>query len=139
MIKFILGFIAIIFVGLGIYVYTGKKSEEIAKSTVANNVLKEEVTEKKVIKPIKVAKEVSVQSKKIVRQEKKSLLTKQEEVIATDDYTSEDIENADLSPLEKDIIIMDAVHAQASKVENISLTKEDMDKIIEDDIESGIL
>jgi len=64
MIKFVIGIISLIFVGLAVYVYTGKKSEELTKSAVTYNGIDEKVMEKELVS---VVKEVTIKTKAVVK------------------------------------------------------------------------
>jgi len=77
MIKFVIGFIALIFVVLAVYVYTGEKSEEATKSSVTHNVAKEEATE---AVPLKVASKKVTPSK--INTPKQEVISAQKKKIA---------------------------------------------------------
>ena len=74
MIKFIIGFITLVLIGLTVYSSINKKAEEIPKNSITNtNVVKDEVTEEKTIFQ---TERVNVPSKQIIKKttEKKDIL-----------------------------------------------------------------
>jgi len=125
MIKFVIGLIALIFVALTAYVYTGKKGKEVTKRVVTHKVVKEEVTESKVEKPVEVTKEVGTSVKQNVVEKKltgKSTSSKEKYVISENEIgkglTLESIENADVSDEEKERLLSELVSYESYKVRN---------------------
>jgi hypothetical protein len=147
MIKFIIGLIALIFVALAAYVYTGQKGEEITKSAVTHEVVKEDV-QKKEIEVTKVAK-VEIDNKKVLStvESSKSIKKKISEIDETETSTSigrgeqdsvadfskigegltlEGIKNADVSEHEKDLMLDDlAAYQSYRNRNNLGISKEE--------------
>ena len=145
MIKFVLGLIALIFVTLAVYVYTDKQGKEITKSVVTHKMVKKEVTTTKVSKPVTVAKEVStfVNPKDLLVKDissNENQLTNSQENEIGKGLTLEGIENADVSEEVKKRLLDDMIYNHSTDMEQRpSLNNEELEKIIIEDLEKGLL
>jgi len=143
MIKFVLAFIALILVMLGIYTY----SNQDAKKTVPTSPsVTQEVEETEEVSPqiqeVKAkkssAKNITVKSPKVVSHEVNQEVVNEEDI--GKGLTLESIENMDLNKEEKELLMADMVYYQSkfnkpSKV----LTFEEGLKLIADDVKNGII
>ena len=140
--KFVLGLVALVLVGLLLYVYTGKENKQPQKQTVHKTV-KEETPSHEVV--ASVEKKVSVKVKPVVQHTVKKESLKVENSSNSDGeigegLTLESIENADVSDEEKEVMRADmayyhVIHSEPSK----PLNHEESIKMIEDDIKNGII
>jgi len=148
--KFVIGLIALIFIALAVYVFTGQSSKEVAKSTVTQKMKKTEVIKTKVEKPVEVAKEVGTFSKQKVQKNDemsvKSISTNERQVSSSSEneigkgLTLEGIENADVSDEEKeqmrdDMVYYESLNAEPSK----PLNEEEIFNIIDEDLKNGLI
>ena len=143
MIKFVIGSIALIFVVLAVYVYTGEKSEEVSKSVVTHEVVKDKANKQETVE---VVNEVSSQTKPTVKKDKllvENTSNTEEETINSEDVigeglTLEGIENADVSDEEKERMRDDMAYYQGINTEPTELlSDEEIQKIIVEDLKNG--
>ena len=139
--KFVLGLVALVLVGLLLYVYTGKENKQPQKQTVHKTV-KEETPSHEVV--ASVEKKVSVKSKPVVQHtvKKESLKvanTSNSDGEIGEDLTLESIENADVSEEEKAVMRMDIAYKHNQNSEpSKPLSYEEMRNMIEQDVKNGI-
>lgn len=62
MIKFVIGLIALIFVVLSAYIYTGKKGKEVTKSVVTHNVFNEKAIKQETGEMAKISKDIKLKA-----------------------------------------------------------------------------
>jgi len=146
--KFVIGLIALIFIALAAYVFTGQSSKKVAKSTVTQKMEKTEVAKTKVEKPVKVAKEVGISRKQKIRKNdemsvKSTSLNEGKSVLPENEIgkglTLEGIESADVSDEDKEIMIGDMLYQHSlNQINETSLNEEEIQKIIIEDTQNGI-
>jgi len=131
--KFVLGLVALVLVGLLLYVYTGKENKQLQKQTVHKTV--KEVTPAKV-EVTSVEKKVSEKVKPVVQHTVKKESLKVSNTSNSDgeigeDLTLESIENADLSDKEKDRLLGELVSYEIYKVRNepSAFPEEDLERL----------
>ncbi len=138
--KFVLGLVALVLVGLLLYVYTSKENKQPQKQTVHKTVKEvtpshEEVTS--------VEKKVSEKVKPVVQHTVKKESLKVTNTSNSDDkigegLTLESIENADVSDEEKEIMLTDMLYYQNKhNPNNNRLTPSEIDALMTKDIEEG--
>ena len=144
--KFVIGFIALIFVALAVYTYTDKKGVSVSKSVVTHKVEKVEVTEAKVSEPV-VMKAEKTPSKPVANKSTKKELvgrgTSGNEVQVTDSenkigkgITQNDIDNAETDE-EKQRLIDERAYAQSLVESDIPLpTEDEILEIIEENLKN---
>ena len=148
--KFVIGLIALIFIALAVYVFTGKSGKDIAKSTVTHKMNKTEAIKAEVAKPINVAKEADPSSKqKVQKNDKmsvKSTSSNEGQVSTSSEneigkgLTLESIENANVSEDKKEQMITDILYQQSlNTIDEPSLTEEDVLRLIDEDLKNGLL
>ena len=139
MIKFLLGLIAIILAGLGVYTYINQTSKVTKKTDV-------ELIEKEISKKVNIHNSKELFPSKVKKQDKAShktnldtVMNKKKSVIGKG-LTREDIENSDASEAEKKRMQDDMVYFQSlhMKVEP-SLSDEEIQKLIESDLQNGLI
>ena len=146
--KFVLGLIALVFIGLAVYVYTGKDHKQPVKQTVHKTVKEvtpsqEAVTsvEKKVsekVKPV-VQHTVKKESLKVENTSSEVQNRSNSDGEIGEGLTLEGIENADVSEKEKEIMRNDMINNQRLNAEpSSSLSEEELFKIIIDDTKNGL-
>ena len=145
MIKFVIGSIALIFVVLAVYVYTGEKSEEVSKSVVTHEVVKDKANKRETVE---VVNEVSSQTKPTVKKDKllvENTYNTEEETLNSEDGTGkgltlESIENADVSDEEKERMVDYMIYQQSLNMEpSEPLSEEEILNIIEQDLKNGLI
>jgi outer membrane biosynthesis protein TonB len=142
-IKILIGILGFIIIALSVYVVTNEKEDNNTTERTVTHTVKEESTGMD-DKPKKIAKEVNIEVKKkpknhsLVKKPVKEK-TKNEKAVVHEIFDPESIDMTDMTDLEKDITIMDVVYRQGEQVESTPLTQEEEDKLIMDDIASGIL
>ncbi len=147
MIKFVIGLIALIFVVLSVYIYTGEKAEEPAKRIITSDRVKKNVTEEK---SVSVTKKVSAQtklvpSKRVVKDDLSIKSSSYKEERATnleneigEGLTLESIENANVSDEEKERMRDDLAYYQSIHMNSTpSLSEEEILKLIEKDLHNS--
>jgi len=132
--KFVIGFIALIFVALAVYTYTDKKGVSVSKSVVTHKVEKVEVTEAKVSEPV-VMKAEKTPSKPVANKSTKKELvgksTSNPENEVGKVLTLESIENMDISDEEKERVVnLEAYKETSINQRETSLSEEDFLKIL---------
>jgi len=132
--KFVIGFIALIFVALAVYTYTDKKGVSVSKSVVTHKVEKVGVTEAKVSEPV-VMKAEKTPSKPVANKSiKKGLVgksTSNPENEMGKVLTLESIENMDISDEEKERMVnLEAYKETSMNQRETSLSEEDFLKIL---------
>ena len=133
--KFVLGLIALVLIGLMLYVYTGKDHKQPQKQTVHKTV-KEETPSKEVVtsvekpKPV-VQHTVKKESLKVESTSSKVQNTSNSDGEIGEDLTLESIKNADVSDEEKERMISLAAYRETSaKTEKTELSEEDFLKVL---------
>ena len=138
--KFVLGLVALVFIGLALYVYTGKDHKQPQKQTVHKTVKEETPSQEEVTS---VEKKVSEKVKPVVQHTVKKENLKVEgtssEVRNTSNsdgeigegLTLESIENADVSDEEKERLLGELVSYESYKVRNepSALPEEDLERL----------
>ena len=131
--KFVLGLVALVLVGLLLYVYTSKENKQPQKQTVHKTLkevtpLQEEVTsvEKKVSQKAKPVVQHAVRKESLKEVEK----TSNSEGKIGEGLTFEGIENADVSDEEKQRMLDQLVYRQGLNAEYEPLSKEDRREIL---------
>jgi len=150
MIKFVLAFIALILVILGIYTYSNQDAKKTVptSSSVAKVTQKVEVEETEEVLPQAQAQEVkakkssvkniTVKSPEVVSHETSYEMVDEEEI--GKGLTLEGIENADVSDEEKEVMRNDLVYYQGLQVKpSEPTTDEEMRNIIIEDLKSGLI
>jgi hypothetical protein len=143
MIKFVLLFIAVTLMTLGIYNYSNQSTEKNTptptisekkkevKETEKVSVVAQEVKEKK-----SSAKNIMVKSPKVVSTKSTHEMVNKEEI--GKGLTLESIENADVSDEEKEIMLTDMLYYQNKhNTNNDRLTPSEIDALMTKDIEEG--
>jgi len=134
--KFVLGLVALVLVGLLLYVYTGKENKQPQKQTVHKTV--KEVTPSKE-EVISIEKKVSETTKPSVQHTVKKESLKIEKTSnsggeITKDLTLEGIENADVSDEEKVQMKDDMAYQQSLEPNEATINEEAILKIIDHDL-----
>ena len=145
MIKFVLVFIAVILMALGIYKYSNQSSEiHTQKPTISEKKKEVKETEKVSVVTQKVkekkssVKNIMVTSPKVVSQEPTQEIENEEEI--GKGLTLESIENADVSDEEKEEMLDDMVYNQSLKAEpSEPLSEEEIFNIIDQDLKNGLI
>jgi len=145
--KFIIGLIALIFIALVVYIFTGKNHKEVAKSAVAHKIEKMDVTKTKVEKHVEVVREVSSSVKSVAKQDKTNVKKdSNEENFASSEneigkgLTLEGIENADLSDEESERMRDDlANYKNAQERTSTSISLEEIVQFIKKDFEQDLI
>ena len=139
--KFVLGLVALVLVGLLLYVYTGKENKQSQKQTVHKTV-KEETSSHEVVTPVE--KKVPEKVKPVVQPTVKKESLKVENTSNSDSNTGEDltlesIENADVSDEEKERMKMDMVYNESINTEETSpSTSKEIEEMIAKDSEANL-
>lgn len=138
MIKFVLAFIALILVILGIYTYTNQDAKKTVP-TSSSVTQKVEVEEKVLPQAHEVkakkssVKNITVKSPKVVSSETSNEMADEEEI--GKDLTLEGIENADVSDEEKEGMRDDLAYYQSLHMKpKPALNEKEILKLIEEDI-----
>jgi len=145
--KFVLGLVALVLVGLLLYVYTGKENKQPQKQTVHKTVKEVTPSHEEVAL---VEKKVSEKTKPVVqRTEKKGSLKVQSTSLKVQNtsnsdgeigegLTLESIENADVSDEEREIMLTDMLYYQNKhNPNNNRLTPSEIEALMTKDIEEG--
>ena len=143
MIKFLLGFVALIVVLLATYMFTSKPTKT-PKTTTVTKVEKKDVSEKEAevseVKEEKTHKRVIsvAKSPKVVSTESANEMGNQEEL--GKGLTLESIENADVSDKEKEQMRHDLVYYQGIHMEPTNpLGDDEIEEMIEEDMKNGLI
>jgi len=139
MIKFLLGFVAIIVVLLATYMFTNKPAETAKKETISKvkeqDVSKTEIIEVSKVPEVKASKKVLSVVKPAKDIKKKISEVNSNETSIGEGLTLESIENADVSDEEKKDMLDDLVFNYSLNMEESpSLSEEELLKIIEKDL-----
>ncbi len=146
MIKFVLAFIALILVMLGIYTYSNQDAKKTVptSSSVTKVTQKVEVEETEEVLPqtqeVKAktssVKNTTVKSPKVVSSETSNEMVDEEEI--GKGLTLESIENADVSDEEKGRMRDDMIYQQSINMEPSNpISDEEILKVIEKDLQAG--
>ena len=146
MIKFVLAFIALILVILGIYTYTNQESEKTvpAPASVTQKVEVQETEKvlpqtKEVKAKTSSVKNITVKSPKVVSHETSYEMVDTEEI--GKGLTLEGIENADVSEEEKEMLILDMIYENNKNIsfKIPSFSDQEQKKMIEEGIKNNVL
>jgi len=147
MIKFLLGFVAVIVVLLTAYMFLNKPSQTPKKETISKvgkqDVSKTKIAVSEVTQKVKEektsSKKVSTKSQKVVSHEPNKEIVENEDEIGKG-LTLESIENADVSDEEKEHMRYDFAYDQAKHTDFPEpLSEEEMEKVVEEDIKNGLI
>ena len=141
--KFVLGLVALVFIGLAVYVYIGKDHKQPQKQTVHKTVKEvapssEEVTsvEKKVsakVKPV-VQHTVKKESLKVENASVEVQNTSSSDGEIGEGLTLEGIENADVSEVERERMRDNMAYQQSLEPSEPTLSEEEILKLIDQDL-----
>ena len=130
--KFVLGLVALVFIGLAVYVYTGKDYKQPQKQTV-HKIVKEETPSQEAVTSVekKVSEKVKPVVQHTVKKENLKVESTSLEVQNTSNsdgeigegLTLEGIESADVSDEEKERMRDDLAFYQAENVDDIEADK----------------
>ncbi len=143
MIKFLLGFVAIIVVLLAAYMFTNKPAETAKKETISKvkeqDVSKTEIIEVSKVPEVKASKKVLSVVKPAKDVKKKISEVDETETSIGKGISQEDIDNAG-SDEEKRRLMDDKIYSQSlNMIEEPSLTEDEVQKMIAEDLKSGLI
>jgi len=139
--KFVLGLVALVLVGLLLYVYTSKENKQPQKQTVHKTVKEVTPSQEEVAS---VEKKVSKKTKPAVQHTVKKASLKVEKTSNSDGeigkgLTLEGIKNANVSDEEKERMKMDIVYNESIHTEATTpSTSKEIEDMITKDLETGL-
>ena len=147
--KFLLGFIAIIFIGLGIYTYMGKSVEKGRSLEKPSNpiVIKTAKEDKEIFVKKEVRSLSEVTTKNVLEDElveylseSTALLTNENEIVPGEDLSLEGIKNSDVNDDEKERMIDELANYKSLQTKSEPVISiEEVVQIIEKDFEQGLI